>query len=65
MDRQHLVASMVAIREGTIVAVDDEPGRWRGNHTEIIDLASGFVTSGLVDGSVHEKYGDVFDTRYT
>ena len=50
-------ASAVAIKDGTVVALDEDALELRGRSTQVVDLAGATVTPGLVDGHIHPTLG--------
>ena len=50
-------AAAVAVIDGVIAALDDAATELRGPSTEVIDLAGGTLTPGLVDGHTHPLLG--------
>src|SRR6202012_1591470 len=50
-------AAAVAVTDGGIVALADDPTALRGPSTEVIDLAGATLTPGLVDGHTHPLLG--------
>jgi len=59
LDPARPVAHAVAVRGNTIVALDDDALALRGHGTELIDLAGGTLTPGLVDAHMHPLLGAV------
>ena len=57
LDPARPTATVLAISDGTIVALDDAALELRGARTSVIDLAGAILTPGLVDGHTHPLLG--------
>jgi predicted amidohydrolase YtcJ len=56
LDDENPVVSAIAIRDGVIIATDDQSGRVRalaGKNTEVVNLNGRRVLPGLIDGHLH------------
>jgi predicted amidohydrolase YtcJ len=63
VDRQRRWAEAVAVKDGKILAVgsDKTVRRFRGSHTQIVDLAGRMAMPGLVDVHNHHTRGGQLD----
>src|ERR687895_172537 len=53
MDERRRRAHSLAVRDGRIVALDDDASHWTGERTRVIDLAGRFVMPGFHDSHNH------------
>lgn len=47
----------VAVRDGRIAAIGANLSEWRGDRTEVVDLAGGMLHAGFIDAHVHPIQG--------
>jgi predicted amidohydrolase YtcJ len=52
-------ATAVAVKDGVVVALDQDALELRGRSTQVVDLAGATVTPGLVDGHIHPTLGAI------
>ncbi len=63
LDKARPAASALAVRNGRIVYVGDDPSGWAGPNTKRIDARGATVTPGFIDSHAHmEGLGDQLET---